>query len=126
MSLESKISIDANSSSPEVKERAKQDVDNDNQRYRSEKLDNDIKEQDKEERRLYAYRVFTLICIWLLCVVLILIAQGHGNLYYSDTIIVTLLTTTTANIIGLFAIVNGYLFKTENNNKKKNNQMRKK
>ena len=109
MSIGEEITFAANSSIAEVKERAQEEIDESN---RAKKLDNDIKEQDKDERRLYAYRVFTLICIWLACVILILVGQGSGNLHYSDTIIVTLLTTSTANIIGLFAIVNGYLFKT--------------
>ena len=109
MSIGESIRDDANSSSLEVKERAKEEVDEDK---RAKKLNNDITEQDKEERRLYAYRVFALICIWLACVMIVIVATGKGDLHYSDTVLVTLLTTTTANVIGLFAIVNSYLFKT--------------
>jgi hypothetical protein len=100
----------ANESSDEVKERAKEEPYS--EQWRSQRLDNDIKEQDKDERKSYAYKVFALISMWLACVILIIIGAGNGNLHYSDTVMVTLLTTTTANVIGLFAIVNGYLFKT--------------
>jgi hypothetical protein len=96
-------------SDPKVKEKARQEADEDE---RSKKIDNDIKEQDSFERKVYAYRVFTLICFWLLAVIIIMVADGKGDLHYSDTVIITLLTTTTANVIGLFAIVNNYLFKT--------------
>lgn len=111
MSIELIIQNEANTSEPEVKERAIEEPTS--QIWRSQKLDNDIKEQDKDERKLYAYRVFALICIWLACVMIVVVATGKGDLHYSDTVIVTLLTTTTANVIGLFAIVNGYLFKTK-------------
>jgi hypothetical protein len=111
MSIGENIVNDANSSDEEVKERANEEPES--EIWRSKKLDNDIKEQDKDERRLYAYRVFALIAIWLACVILIVVGAGSGNLHYSDTVMVTLLTTTTANVIGLFAIVNGYLFGTK-------------
>jgi len=111
MSIGENITQDANSSDEEVKERAIEEPNS--EIWRSQKLDNDIKEQDKDERRLYAYRVFTLICLWLTGVLLIVVGSGNGSLHYSDTVMVTLLTTTTANVIGLFAIVNGYLFGTK-------------
>jgi len=111
MSIEQIISNDADNASPEVKAKANEEPNS--EMWRSKRLDNDIKEQDMFERKLYAYRVFALICIWLGCVMLVVFATGKGDLHYSDTVMVTLLTTTTANVIGLFAIVNNYLFKTK-------------
>ncbi len=60
MSIGEEITNAANTSNAEVKERAKEEID---ESTRAKKLDNDIKEQDKDERRLYAYRVFALICM---------------------------------------------------------------
>ena|ERR1700744_4172227 len=111
MSIEQIIQDEANSSEPEIKERAQEEPNS--EYWRSQKIDNDIKQQDMDERKLYAHRVFALICLWLACVMLVIISSGNGNLHYSDTVMVTLLTTTTANVIGLFAIVNNYLFKTK-------------
>jgi hypothetical protein len=49
--------------------------------------------------------------MWLFLVLGIFIAVGKGSLVYSDSVIITLLTTTTANVLGLVAIVANYLFK---------------
>jgi Flp pilus assembly protein TadB len=106
MSIEQIIQNEANSSDIEVKERAL------NETERGKKIDNDIREQDRLERKTYANRVFYLISAWLGCVIVVVILTGLGFMHFSDTVIVTLLTTTTANVIGLFAIVNSYLFKS--------------
>jgi hypothetical protein len=73
-----------------------------------EKLKGD--KQDREERKIYANLVFTLISIWLIVVVAIFVSCGQGNLKYSDSVLITLLTTTTANVIAIFHFVMKYLF----------------
>lgn len=107
MSIEQIIQNEANNSDPEVKERAHEEEDEDK---RTKKIKNDGAEQDMGERKIYTHRIFILISFWLFLVSLILIAVGNGNLHYSDTVLVTLLTTTTANVIGLFIFVAKYLF----------------
>jgi len=73
-----------------------------------EKLKGD--RQDREERKIYANLVFTLISIWLIVVLAVFVSCGQGNLKYSDSVLITLLTTTTANVIAIFHFVMKYLF----------------
>jgi hypothetical protein len=105
MSIEQSIQNEANSSSEEVKIRAHEEEDK-----RRKQLDNDGLAQDMDERKIYAHRIFVLICMWLFLVAIVFLAEGNGNLHYSDNVIITLLTTTTANVIGLFILVTKYLF----------------
>ena len=69
-------------------------------------------EQDIEARRLYANRIFWLIASWMLAVFFFLIVGGFswGNFDLTDTVLVTLIGGTTANVIGIFLIVVAYLF----------------
>jgi len=87
--------------------------------------------QDISERKKYAARIFQLVATFLFIVVLIVWLHGVGNFYLinpfhggifkgpdhfefsfqlSDTVIVTLLTTTTANVVAFFILVTKYLF----------------
>jgi uncharacterized membrane protein len=67
--------------------------------------------QDRRERRRYAEQIFTLISTWLFTVLFILIINTKAGLRLSDSVIITLITTTTASVLGLFVIVINYLFK---------------
>lgn len=75
---------------------------------RKEKLKG--KKQDRKERKVYANLAFTLVSIWLTLVLAIFVSAGLGNLSYSDSVLITLLTTTTIEVIGIFLIVARYLF----------------
>jgi hypothetical protein len=108
MSISENITNAAEGSDNEVKDRANAELNNEN--IRQHKLANDIAEQDKEERKTYANLSFTLVSMWLTMVLVIFIAIGQKRLEYSDTVIVTLLTTTTINVIGIYIIVANYLF----------------
>lgn len=108
MSIEQIIQDEANSSTSEVKERAQDELDKED--LRKKQLANDGIMQDMGERKEYTHKIFVLICFWLVLVGILLIASGNGNLHYSDTVLITLLTTTTANVIGLFVFVAKYLF----------------
>jgi hypothetical protein len=70
--------------------------------------------QDRKERRKYAHRIFCLICVWLGAVGLMIILQGFGALRFrlEATVVVTIVTTTTASVLGVFLIVANYLFPT--------------
>ena len=60
------------------------------------------------------------IVIWLILVLMIVIWSGitlwPPSFHLSDTVLVTLLATTTANVIGLVAIMVGFYFKNKNPN----------
>jgi hypothetical protein len=87
--------------------------------------------QDISERKKYAARIFQLVATFLFVVVFIVWLHGVGSFYLlnpfeggflkgpdffefsfhlSDTVIVTLLTTTTANVVAFFILVTKYLF----------------
>ncbi len=69
--------------------------------------------QDIGERKIYARRIFILICAWLGAVFLVLVGQGIGyHFSLSQTIILALIGSTTVDVLGLFYIVAHYLFPT--------------
>lgn len=77
------------------------------------------KKQDREQRKEFAAKIFSLTVGWLVCVVLILLFQGWGiafscvetdRFHLSDSVLIALITGASVNIIGLMAIVIRYLF----------------
>ena len=68
------------------------------------------KKQDREQRGKFAGRIFNLMCCYLGAVMIIVILKGAKVLALSDSVVNVLLTTTAANIIGIFMIVAKYLF----------------
>ena len=72
--------------------------------------------QDRGERKRFADNIFRLLICFLLITLGIVIASGIDALRFglSDTILITLLTTTSADIIGIFIFVVKYLFKANN------------
>lgn len=74
------------------------------------------KRQDRLQRKAYADNIFTFLCIYMIIVFVILFKHGclFNGFELSDSVIVVLITTTTANIIGIFVFVVRYLFNTPN------------
>lgn len=68
--------------------------------------------QNRAERKLYAKWLFILVCAWLAVILSIVVLQGFGILCLSDSVLITLITTTTLNVLVLFGIVIRYLFKS--------------
>lgn len=68
------------------------------------------KRQDRKQRGNFAVRIFNLMCIYLAVVLLIVTLKGFRVLDLDNTVLNVLLTTTTANVIGIFIIVAKYLF----------------
>jgi hypothetical protein len=72
--------------------------------------------QNIEERKRYARRLFIMLCLWLAIILLIAITNGIDNpficigFHVSEAVIITLITTTTANIAAFFLVVTRYLF----------------
>jgi hypothetical protein len=68
--------------------------------------------QDRSQRKDFAVRIFWFVCAYMACVFLILVFSGiKGNGFIlSDAVLVTLLGTTTATIVGVFNFVARYLF----------------
>jgi hypothetical protein len=74
-----------------------------------EHLRSDI--QDREERKKFATRVYYLVSFFLAISILVLVISGTSRIDLSDNVMITFLSTTTVNVIGIFAIVMRYLFK---------------
>ena len=68
--------------------------------------------QDRNQRKTYGSRLFWLIIIWLIVSGLIVLLQGFSFVPFklSVTVLTTLIGSTTASVLGLFAIVANYLF----------------
>jgi lipopolysaccharide export LptBFGC system permease protein LptF len=73
--------------------------------------------QNTEQRRQYATRLFAVMVGWLAVVAYVVLAQGFGVGFYrggpfhlSDSVVIALITTTTATVIGAFLTVANYLF----------------
>ncbi len=81
--------------------------------------------QDTKQRHLLVIWMIIVISGWLICVILFTAFNNPWCLKISDTVLVTLLATTTANVLGLPAIILKDLFggrryrKPSQNNKNK-------
>ncbi len=71
----------------------------------------DLRTQIKQ-RKVYAFSVFVLLCVWLVAMFGILLIQGlkWHEFYLSDNVLLALIGGTTANVFGLFLVVMNYLF----------------
>ncbi|GAB2190648.1 hypothetical protein MAH1_22560 [Sessilibacter sp. MAH1] len=70
-------------------------------------------ERDEHQERIkYANKIYRLSVIWLAVVILMVIANGIDIIPFSldNSVVITLLTTTTATVLGLFISVLNYLF----------------
>ena len=75
-------------------------------------IQNESDTQDRDQRKDFAERIFSFAAIYMLGVFFMLFISGTEttNFTLSDNVLITLLGTTTANVIGVFAIVVTYLF----------------
>ena len=78
------------------------------------------KEQDRKERKIYARLSLGFLTLYMTVVFLILFFSGfktHG-FELKQPVLIALITTTTANVIGIFAFVMKYLFNSGSKIKK--------
>jgi uncharacterized membrane protein len=66
--------------------------------------------QDQEERKKYAQLIYWMIVGWLIVILTMLFFYGFKLMSFSDAVLITLITTTTANITVFFLGVVRYLF----------------
>lgn len=74
-------------------------------------------QQNREQRKEYAGKIFWLVCAWLAALVLIVWNTGTRFLFLSDAIVIALISGASVNIIGLMVIVANYLFPKNGNPK---------
>jgi hypothetical protein len=67
---------------------------------------------DLDARKTWGERVFWLLVAWLIVVLIGFVFQGFGlgGFHVSDSVLIALISTTTANVLGLGYIVANYLF----------------
>jgi len=66
--------------------------------------------QDTEERKLLSHWVMSVVSVWLVLVLFIVAFNEKFGFKLQDSVLITLLATTTANILGLAFIVLRGLF----------------
>lgn len=68
--------------------------------------------QDRQQRKEFAVKIYWLIVCWLggVAILLFLVGWGGCGFRLSDAVLVALISGTSANVIGLLAIVILYLF----------------
>lgn len=68
---------------------------------------------DLKLKRTYGYLIVGILCCWIVFVGTFTFFQLYVDRPVSETVLVTLLTTTTANIIALPIIILKYLFQSK-------------
>ena len=68
--------------------------------------------QDRKERKIYASKTFDFLCVYMMCVGLLLFMSGSttASFQLSDSVLIVILGTTTTNVLGIFYFVANYLF----------------
>ncbi len=61
-------------------------------------------------RKNFSDAIFTVTVIWMFFILMIVICCGQGGMKLSDTVLITLITTSTANVFGFLYVVVNYLF----------------
>ena len=99
-----------------------------NENDRSKQIDNDNKKQNVELRKEYASKIFTFITWYTGIIGAILLFEGLGldiecidwiNIDFETNVILTLITTTFASILGLMHIILNSIFPLEKKIKNK-------
>lgn len=85
------------------------DIDYDSENMIRQKTERYI--QDTGHRHTLILWMMTIVSLWLMAVIFIVAFNGLLNLSINDTVMVTLLATTTANVLGLPLIILKDLFK---------------
>ena len=87
---------------------------------RKARIQNDILEeglnklkQDRGQRKGLSYALFGFMCVYMLAVLIIVSCCGLAWMQLSDNVIITLLTTTLADVIGIFGFVAKYLYQNK-------------
>lgn len=75
---------------------------------------NKTRAQNNVERKKYAGWIFLLTCVWASLIFVLIFFVGFSMMTISDSIIVTLISSTTINFFGFFFLVVKYLFNTGN------------
>lgn len=97
------------------KEAGTDSIDEQAARNKRLELQNKSEEQKQEMQREFGDWAKRIVSWWLVFIVLLLIVVGavsffYGTQIFSDKVLITLLATTTVNVIGMVIIIIKYLF----------------
>lgn len=76
----------------------------------SKREDLESKKQDRHQRKSFASAIFVFMCSYMAVALIIVSLCGFSIMDLSNSVLVTLLTTTLADVIGVFSFVAKYLF----------------
>ncbi len=82
------------------------------QLYRSKEEIKSLR-QDREQRKIFSFVIFVFMFLYTLFSLIIVFLNGCGSISLSDNVLITILTTSLANVIGIFNFVVKYLFRTK-------------
>lgn len=68
------------------------------------------RKQDRRERKRYAELVFRLVCWWLAGVMALVCSAGLEAIRLDETVLMTIVGSTTASVAAIFVVVAKYLF----------------
>ena len=82
------------------------------QRKEIEKLSEEIEnlKQDRSQRKTFSFWIFMFMCVYMAVSIAIVVLCGLQLMLLSDAVLIAMLTTTLANVIGVFNFVAKYLF----------------
>lgn len=82
------------------------------QRQAIEQKDEEIAslKQDREQRKDFSKRIFVFMCLYMFVAISIVFCCGFEWMELDNSVLITLLSTTLANVIGVFTFVAKYLF----------------
>lgn len=85
------------------------------QRAAIDKMQEEIKDlrQDRQQRKIFGYCIFGFMCAYMAAALAIVFFCGLGCMRLSDKVLITLLTTTLADVIGIFSFVAKYLYRNK-------------
>ena len=66
--------------------------------------------QDRRQRKTFSYRIFCFMCAYMAVSLAAVFLKGLGKMDLSDGVLISLMTTSLANVIGIFNFVAKYLF----------------
>lgn len=66
--------------------------------------------QDRKQRKTFSIYLFVFTCLYMAATIVVVCLCGFDVMHLSDAILITLLTTTLAEVIGMFNFVARYLF----------------
>lgn len=82
------------------------------QRKKIDRLSEEIEDvkQDRSQRKIFSYCIFGFMCTYMAASLVIVFFCGFGLMALNESVLIALLTTTLANVIGVFNFVAKYLF----------------